>query len=136
MPEEMNKMEGTEQELGGKVSIAEEVIAQIASKALSEVDGAEPASPGLVANIMSGYKASNGIRVAVVDDESDEVTIDAYIGVKYGSRIPDVCWDVQEGIKKAVEDCTGRKVKAVNVTVQNIIFAEKSDGDDAAGEDA
>jgi len=44
--------------------------------------------------------------------------------VKYGLRIPDIAWDVQEAIKNQIENYTGYTVKAVNVHVQGIHFTE------------
>jgi uncharacterized alkaline shock family protein YloU len=52
-------------------------------------------------------------------------SVDVYILVKFGLRIPDLAWDVQEMIKKNIEEYTGYKVKAVNVNVQGIYFKNK-----------
>lgn len=110
--------------LEGKVKISEEVIAQIAVKAICSVEGAEPVSPGLISNLRLGRKIVNGIRISVDNEEAPEITIDAYISVKYGLRLPDVCWDVQEAVKGQLEQFTGYTIKAVNVYVHNISFAE------------
>ncbi len=40
--------------------------------------------------------------------------------MKYGQRIPDLAWDVQEKIKDNLERYTGYTVKAVNVNVQGV----------------
>lgn len=117
--------------LEGKIRIAEDVIAQLAIKALLSVDGVTPATPGLMANLRMGRKATNGVRIAISGADAPEIQVDTYISVKYSLRIPDVCWDVQEAIKDQVERFTGYAVKAVNVYVQGITFVEKklsSDG--------
>jgi uncharacterized alkaline shock family protein YloU len=111
----------------GKVRISEDVVAQIAVKALSGVEGVRPASPGLMANLRLGRKATNGVRILLSEGEFPEVQVDAYVAVRYGLRIPDVCWDVQEAIKEQVERYTGYTVRAVNVFVQGITFQEKRD---------
>ena len=111
--------------LEGKVRISEDVIAQLAVKALSSVEGVQPASPGLMANLRLGRKTTNGVRISVGDGETPEIQVDTYIAVKYGLRIPDVCWDVQEVIKEQVERFTGYGVKAVNVFVQGITFQDR-----------
>lgn len=109
---------------GGKIRISEEVISQIAVKALASVHGVEAAAPGIMANLM-GRKAVNGIRIALTDGETPDIQVDTYITVKYGLRIPDLCWDVQEAIKDQVERATGYNVKSVNVYVQGIAFEEQ-----------
>lgn len=112
----------------GKVRVSEDVIAQLATKALNSVEGVFPSNPGLMANLRLGRKTINGVRVSVSDAEQPEIIIDAYILVKYGLRIPDVCWDVQESIKEKVEQLTGYTIKSVNVYVQGISFAENKSG--------
>ncbi|MDR3321481.1 MAG: Asp23/Gls24 family envelope stress response protein [Synergistaceae bacterium] len=117
--------------LEGKIRISEDVIAQLAIKALMSVDGVQPANPGLMANLRMGRKASNGVRITISDGDSPEIQVDTYISVKYSLRIPDVCWDVQEAIKDQVERYTGYSVKSVNVYVQGITFVEKKPAESA-----
>ena len=38
--------------------------------------------------------------------------------MEYGSRIPDVAYEIQTRVKKSVENMTGLKVSEVNVHVQ------------------
>ncbi len=109
----------------GKVRISEDVIAQLAVKALASVEGVQPANPGLMANLRLGRKTTNGVRISISDATPPEIVVDAYIAVKYGLRIPDVCWDVQEAVKDQVERFTGYSIKSVNIYVQGIAFAEK-----------
>lgn len=120
--------------LEGKIRISEDVIAQLATKALSGVDGVQPASPGLMANLRLGRKTVNGVRIAISEAEVPEIDVDVYITVKYGMRIPDVCWDVQEAVKDQIERFTGYSIKGVNIYVQGIAFADKkpeaADGED------
>lgn len=106
----------------GSVRISEEVIAQIATQALLKVNGVQPASPGLVANLRIGKKTTGGVRISVEEGDVPSVSVDAYITTKYGLRIPDISWDVQESIKKSLEQYTGYSVKAVNVFVQGVFF--------------
>ncbi|MFA6641713.1 MAG: Asp23/Gls24 family envelope stress response protein [Thermovirgaceae bacterium] len=112
----------SEEKSEGSVRISEEVIAQIATQALLKVNGVQPASPGLVANLRLGKKTSGGVRISVEEGDMPSVVVDAYITTKYGLRIPDIAWDVQESIKKTLEQYTGYVVKAVNVFVQGVFF--------------
>lgn len=111
--------------LEGRIRISEDVIAQLAVKALLSVDGVQPANPGLMANLRMGRKANNGVRISISEGDTPEIQVDTYIAVKYSLRIPDVCWDVQEAVKDQVERYTGYTVKSVNVYVQGITFVEK-----------
>lgn len=124
-PEPEEKVGNEIETAAGTVRIAEEVIAQIATQALLKIDGVQPASPGLVANLRLGKKASGGVRIAIEEGAPPAVSVEAYVTVQYGLRIPDVAWDVQESIKKALEQYTGYVVKSVNVYVQGIFFEKE-----------
>lgn len=122
--------------LEGKIRISEDVIAQLAIKALLSVDGVQPANPGLMANLRMGRKATNGVRITISEGDAPEIQVDTYISVRYSLRIPDVCWDVQEAVKDQVERYTGYAVKSVNVYVQGITFVEKKPAQDLVEPDA
>jgi uncharacterized alkaline shock family protein YloU len=118
--------------LEGKIRISEDVISQLAIKALLSVEGIQPANPGLMANLRMGRKAANGVRISISDGDTPEIQVDTYVSVKYSLRIPDVCWDVQEAVKEQIERYTGYSVKSVNVYVQGITFADKQETQDEA----
>lgn len=122
--------------LEGKIRISEDVIAQLATKALNSVEGVSPANPGIMANLRLGRKTINGIRISISDGDSPEILLDAYISVKYGLRIPDICWDVQEAIKEQVERYTGYAIKGVNIYVQGITFTDKRAPENQEGTEA
>ena len=127
-PEEEPRAEETEASdegaMSGDIRIADDVVAQLAMKALDGVDGVQAASPGFGAKLGLGRKATGGVRISLSEAEHPVITVDTYVNVKYGLRIPDLGWDVQEAIKQQLEDFTGYPVKAVNVFVQGIYFGE------------
>ena len=54
--------------------------------------------------------------------------------MEYGSRIPDIAFEIQNRVKKAVESMTGLKVIEVNVHVQgvsteNLTATDKTEND-------
>ena len=103
------------------IQIADEVVAVIAGKAVSEVNGVSDMAGGFaggITEVLSGKKnLSKGIKVDVGEKETK---IDVNIIVEYGTRIPDVAFEIQNRVKKAVETMTGLKVVAVNVHVQGV----------------
>ena len=60
---------------------------------------------------------AKGIKV---DKTEGKVKIDVNIIVEYGTRIPDVAFEIQNRVKKSVESMTGLKVTEVNVHVQGV----------------
>ncbi|MDR3165054.1 MAG: Asp23/Gls24 family envelope stress response protein [Synergistaceae bacterium] len=122
--------------LEGKIRISEDVISQLAIKALTSVEGIQPANPGLMANLRMGRKAANGVRIVISDGDTPEIQVDTYVSVRYSLRIPDICWDVQEAVKDQIERFTGYTVKSVNVYVQGITFTDKpTDSEESASQD-
>ena len=102
---------------GGNIHISEDVIVELARKTIQGIPNIKTAAK-LSSKFGLGRK-SGGIRVSV-EHSQGSISIDAYILVKYGQRIPDLAWDVQEKIKDNLERYTGYDVKAVNVSVQGI----------------
>ena len=73
---------------------------------------------GGITEVLSGKKnLAKGIKV---EENDQEVKIDVNIIVEYGTRIPDIAFDIQNRVKKAVENMTGLKVEEVNVHVQGV----------------
>lgn len=112
--------ENTEDTENG-IEISNDVIAVIAGVAVSEVQGVASMSGGFaggITEVLSGKKnMAKGIKVEKTDNKAK---IDVNIIVEYGSRIPDVAYEIQNRIKKAVEGMTGFRVEEVNVHVQGV----------------
>ena len=103
------------------VKISNDVIAVVAGAAVAEVSGVSSMSGGFaggISEVLSGKKnLAKGIKV---DTEDTKVKIDVNIIVEYGTRIPDVAFEIQNRVKKAVESMTGLEVEEVNVHVQGV----------------
>lgn len=103
------------------IKISNEVVASIAGVAVSEVSGVYSMAGGIaggISEVLSGKKnLSKGIKVEVGEKDTK---IDVNIIVEYGVRIPDVAYEIQGRVKKAVETMTGLKVSGVNIHVQGI----------------
>ena len=116
---EIIETETTEENEG--IQISNDVIAVIAGVAVSEVQGVSSMAGGFaggISEVLSGKKnLAKGIKV---DKEENKVKIDVNIIVEYGTRIPDVAFEIQNRVKKAVEGMTGFKVEEVNVHVQGV----------------
>lgn len=111
------------------VKISEDVVAIIAGVAATEVPGVAGMSGGIaggIAEMLGRKNLSKGVKVEVGDKEA---AVDLFIIVEYGSRIPDVAWEVQEKVKKNIESMTGLNVIEVNIHIQgvNIIKDDKKE---------
>lgn len=119
--EEIIEIEGEISTENESIKIADDVVAVIAGVAVSEVPGVAGMAgsfAGGISEVFSGKKnLAKGIKVFI---EGNKSKIDVNIIVEYGSRIPDVAFEIQNRVKKAVESMTGLSVEEVNVHVQGV----------------
>lgn len=123
--DEENKLEKEDAEITATenegIKISNDVVASIAGVAVSEVPGVYSMAGGIaggISEVFGGKKnLAKGIKVEVGEKETK---IDVNIIVEYGVRIPDVAFEIQGRVKKAVETMTGLKVSGVNIHVQGI----------------
>ena len=130
------EIKNTEETAGEGIKIADDVVAIIAGKAVSEVSGVSGMAGGFaggITEVLSGKKnLTKGIKV---DVNENQVKIDVNIIVEYGVRIPDVAFEIQNRVKKAVESMTGLKVEEVNVHVQGVNTDTASDNEEKSEAD-
>ena len=118
------------------IKISDEVIATIAGIEVTKVAGVSEMAGGFaggISEVLSGKKnLSKGIKI---EREEKSIKIDVNIIVEYGTRIPDIAFEIQNKVKKEVEEKTGLKVADVNVNVQGIktFFNEQSEESDGQG---
>jgi len=107
------------------LTVSDEVISTIVEKTVMSIPGIYDINGGIIDGItnMLGSKRMRGIKV---DIDNKSVSIDIYVIVEYGVKIPDIAWDIQDKVKKIIEDMTGLNVTAVNIHIQGINFKKKN----------
>lgn len=124
----VSETSGVNVEIASNLTISEDVIGIIAGLAAAEVEGVSGMTLGFVDGINqilgSNKKYSKGVKIEL---EGNEVIIDLFVIVKYGVKIPDVAFSIQNSVKTSVEGMTGLKVRAVNINVQGVTFEKEKD---------
>ena len=108
----------------GKVTFANEVLATIAGIAACDIEGVAGMCGGFkdgIAELLGKKNLTKGVKVTVTENTA---SVDVEIIVNYGAKLPEVCADIQESVSKALENMTGLKVTAVNVSVEGLKFPE------------
>jgi len=126
----LNGMLNNEGNEFGNVRISDDVVAIIAGIAATEVEGVAGMSGGItggIADILGMKNLSKGVKVEVGDKQA---AIDLYIIVEYGTKIKELGEKIQENVKKSVETMTGLEVVEVNVNIQGVHIAKKTDTED------
>ena len=101
----------TQTQENGQVLIAEEVLVNIISVAVAEVEGAELSGK-------PGINWGKGIKIQILDNET--VAVDCNVTVTYGMSVVSVAKAAQDSVVSAVESMTGVKVAGVNVNICGI----------------
>ena len=110
-----------DQQGGGTVNIADEVIAVIAGMAAVEVEGVAGMVGklrGELVELLGMKNLGKGIKVRV--NEQEEITLDLAVIIEFDVSIQDVTAKVQKKVKSTVENMTGLTVAAVNVKVSGV----------------
>ena len=115
---ELNEEIKTENE---GIKISDDVVAVIAGVAVAEVPGVAGMAGGFAGGISEVFSGKKNLAKGIkADINENNAKIDVNIIVEYGVRIPDVAFEIQRRVKKAVETMTGLKVSGVNIHVQGI----------------
>ena len=101
----------TQTQENGQVLIAEEVLVNIISVAVAEVEGAELSGK-------PGINWGKGIKLTI--DEESRVTVKCYINVAIDQSVVTVAANVQENVTTALESMAGVTVLGVNVSVVGV----------------
>lgn len=114
------------------IEISNDVVAVIAGVAVSDVPGVAGMAGGFAGGISEVFSGKKNLAKGIkVDVDNSEAKIDVNIIVEYGARIPDVAFDIQKRVKKAVEEMTGLKVEEVNVHVQGVDTENQNSSENA-----
>ena len=102
----------------GNIKISDEVVIRISAYAAREVEGVTGLGSGAgLADLLNKNIPAKGIKVVMSDDAT---VIDVHITVKFGIKINDIGYKVQEAVKNAVESYAGLENVVVNVFVDGL----------------
>ena len=101
----------TQEQENGAVLISEEVLVNIISLAVAEVEGAQLSGK-------PGINWGKGIKLSIDDD--NRVTVKCYVNVDFNQSVVAVASNVQESVANALESMAGVTVQGVNVSVVGV----------------
>jgi len=108
-------------EKAGAVKISDDVIAVCVVNAVLGTKGVAGLSPVFSDNFSKNFFGKDppykGIKIS---QSEDGISVDIYVIVHYGIKIPAVAWDIQENVKKEIVEIIDAPVKAVNIHVQGV----------------
>ncbi|MEA4922685.1 MAG: Asp23/Gls24 family envelope stress response protein [Eubacteriaceae bacterium] len=117
----MDTFEYTHDENLGDVKISDDVMAICAVNATLRTKGVAGLSGGITDTISKTILGKESLSKGIKINQSEEgVSLDVYVIVDYGVKIPVVAWDIQTNVKNELETMTDRPVLAVNIHVQGV----------------
>jgi len=114
----------------GKVSIPKETIENLVKINLADVKGLVGSKKTIIkeiADILRGKidNEDRNRRNIKVEVKKDGIFIDLFIVLKYGVRIPDIAWEIQNKIKRELKKQIEAENIEINIHVQGIQFSKK-----------
>ena len=106
----------------GQIDISNDVIAQVAGSAAIECYGiVGMASKHQIRDGLTDIlRKENFAKGVIIRQEADDLHIDMYIIVSYGTKISEIAYQVQSKVKYTVNKTLGMSVKSVNIFVQGV----------------
>ena len=102
------------------VDIDHEAVTAIALRAALDVDGVMALEGGFALGLAAAFGkegGASGVRMAV---EGESLSFHLSVVARYGVRIPDLAWNLQDYVKKTIEQCVGLPVSKVDVLVVGV----------------
>lgn len=113
------------EEIPGGLSVANEVIADLAGYAALESYGvvgmAAPTLQDGIAKILPKQRLRRGI---IVESGDEGVSLDLFVVIEYGTNISAVSKNLVENVKFALEDLASVKIDNIDVHVQGVKIRE------------
>ncbi|MBP3952077.1 Asp23/Gls24 family envelope stress response protein [Bacillus suaedae] len=106
----------------GTVDVSKDVVATIAGGAAIDCYGivGMASQKQLKDGITDLLGKENFRRGVVIREEEEQIHIDMYIIVSYGTKISEVAYNVQTKVKYQLEQMLGLDVDSVNIFVQGV----------------
>ncbi|MCD4781409.1 MAG: Asp23/Gls24 family envelope stress response protein [Candidatus Omnitrophica bacterium] len=109
----------------GSVHIHKKVIAEIVETAIKDIKGVFLSEENLTKKFFSFMYKDHFPSVDISVDENQEVVLGVKINVHFGLNIPDVARQVQDIVKRALDETVNVEIKDINVNIQGIERGQK-----------
>lgn len=110
----------------GRIEISPTALATIAANTVTQAYGVVGLSSKSAAGNLFGQITGDVHRGVFVRMVNNEVVIDLYVIIEYGTRIVSVAHSVQNLVKFNIEKVVGLPVASVNVHVQDLRISDSN----------
>ena len=97
------------------------IAAICAMNAVLHTEGVAEMTPVPGVSFGKEKDSAKGVKLS---ESKKGLEADVYLNVRFGTKIPDTAWNIQENVKKRLEDFTDRKVAKVNIHIMGVCPAD------------
>ena len=116
----------------GEINITKQTIRSIVGLGLADVKGVVGNRKSIIKEITdmlrgdaSENETKESFRTIKVEIKDNKPFINLYITIKYGVRIPDIAWDIQNRVKESLIKKLNIAINEIDIHVQGIQFPKK-----------
>ena len=109
----------------GEIRIADDVVANIAAIAATEVEGVACISSNLTNEKLKRGGLKNGKGI-IIDIAEDVVSVELSLVLEYNYNIPAICKNVQDRVKSSIENMTGLSVADINIHITGVDMTKQN----------
>jgi len=116
----------------GEINITKETIRSIVSLTLADVKGVVGNKKSIIKEITdmligdtNENETEKAVRSIKVEIKDNKPLINLFIIIKYGVRIPDIAWDIQNRVKEGLIKKLSIEINEIDIHVQGIQFPKK-----------
>lgn len=110
----------------GSLKISEDVLATIAGNAAGEIKGVAGLSLRPNSDKPGFFHKKNIGKAIRLDMKDGDASIDIFVNIFNGVKIPDISEQLQARVKETVQNMTGITVSKVNVHISGLVIAENA----------
>lgn len=117
----------------GQIEISKETIESIVSLNLADVKGVVGSRKTIIKEITEMLMGDTdkselniSSRTIKIEIKNNTPLINLYIIIKYGVRIPDIAWDIQNRIKESIKNKLRININEIDIHVEGIQFPKKT----------
>ena len=111
----------------GEIKISPDVISAYVATTVLEIEGVYDLGSNLQAaiskNILGKDTSNRGIKIT--ESKEEGIIIDIFIIVKFGTKIPEIAWNIQKKITETLNNTVQMPVSEVNINVQGVHIERK-----------
>jgi uncharacterized alkaline shock family protein YloU len=117
----------------GQIEISKETIESIVSLNLADVKGVVGSRKTIIKEITEMLMGDTdkselniSSRTIKIEIKNNKPLINLYIIIKYGVRIPNIAWDIQNRIKESIKNKLGININEIDIHIEGIQFPKKT----------